>query len=161
MRSPRPRRKPSASGSPPTVVSESFDGVARQRGEEVARAALAARNDGQRGVLIWGGETTVEVRGSGRGGRNQELALAAAMAIEGEAGITIAAVATDGIDGPTPAAGATVDGETVGRGRAAGLDPAEALRNNDSHTFLAACGALLATGPTGTNVNDLTLAIVE
>jgi glycerate 2-kinase len=148
-------------GFPATVVSESFDGEARRRGEEVARAALAARNAGQRSVLIWGGETTVEVRGNGRGGRNQELALAAALAIENEPGITITAFATDGIDGPTPAAGATVDGRTAGRGRAAGLDPAKALQSNDSHTFLAACGALLSTGPTGTNVNDLTLAIIE
>ena len=105
--------------------------------------------------LILGGETTVTVRGEGRGGRNQEMALAAALAVEGLPRVMIACLATDGTDGPTDAAGGVVDGETIARARAAGLDPLAYLANNDSYRFLQALGALIQTGPTRTNVNDL------
>lgn len=147
-------------GYRPVVVTDHLEGPASTAGEEVARAALAASDKGPRQVLLWGGETTVVVKGSGRGGRNQEVALAAAQVLDGHAAITVAAFATDGVDGPTAAAGAIVDGSTARRGRDAGLDPTEALRENDSHTFLKAAGALITTGPTGTNVNDLTIAVV-
>ena len=105
--------------------------------------------------LVWGGETTVTVRGRGQGGRNQELALAAAMALDGLPGIVLVALATDGTDGPTDAAGAAVTGETAARARAMGLDPAAYLADNNAYPFFRALDDLLRTGPTGTNVNDL------
>ena len=110
--------------------------------------------------LVLGGETTVTVRGNGRGGRNQELALAAALALEGTDGISVMALATDGSDGPTDSSGAIVDGATAAAIRAAGLDPASALAANDAYPALEAAGSQLKTGPTGTNVNDLTVVLV-
>jgi glycerate 2-kinase len=111
-------------------------------------------------VLVFGGETTVTVRGPGQGGRNQEVALAAALALEGRTGVTIAALATDGTDGPTDAAGAIASGDTVARAHALGLDPAASLARNDAYPFFAALGDSLRTGPTGTNVNDLVFVLV-
>ena len=107
--------------------------------------------------LVLGGETTVTVRGQGTGGRNQELALAAAFALDGVPDVLLASVGTDGSDGPTDAAGAWVDGTTLARARAAGLDAAQALASNDSYSFFDALGDLIKTGPTNTNVNDLML----
>jgi hydroxypyruvate reductase len=111
--------------------------------------------------VIAGGETTVTLHGDGKGGRNQELALAAALALEGWPGVTLVALATDGTDGPTDAAGAIVDGETVARARALGLSAAEYLARNDSFAFFDRLGDLICTGPTNTNVNDLTFILVE
>jgi hydroxypyruvate reductase len=105
--------------------------------------------------LILGGETTVTVRGEGKGGRNQEIALSAALAIAGLPGVIVVALATDGSDGPTDAAGGIVDGSTIERAVALGLDPGAALARNDSYAFLEGVGDLLVTGPTNTNVNDL------
>lgn len=131
-------------------------GEAREVGALLGRRARALRRTIQVPTcLLAGGETTVTVRGGGRGGRNQELALAAAQGLQGEPGITVFSVGTDGIDGPTPAAGAVVDGFTWGRIRSAGLDPQRCLDDNDSHTALVAAGDALITGPTGTNVMDL------
>ncbi|HOT91899.1 MAG TPA: glycerate kinase [Anaerolineae bacterium] len=110
--------------------------------------------------LVWGGETTVTVRGHGKGGRNQELALAAALALEGWPGVGLLALATDGTDGPTDAAGAMIDGQTMSRARAAGWDPAAALADNNAYPLLDAVGALLRTGPTGTNVNDIVVLLL-
>ena len=110
--------------------------------------------------LIAGGETTVTVRGNGKGGRNQELALSAALSIRGIANVVIASLATDGTDGPTDAAGGLVDGHTVARGEAAGGNAIAALNDNDSYTFLQRANALLMTGPTNTNVNDLMAVFV-
>ena len=109
--------------------------------------------------VVLGGETTVTLRGNGRGGRNQELALAAAIALEGWPDVMLVALATDGTDGPTDAAGAIVDGHTVSRARGMGLDAAEYLARNDSYTFLDKTGSLIRTGPTNTNVNDLLFII--
>lgn len=107
------------------------------------------------------GETVVHLPSShGRGGRNQHLALAAALDLEGMDGVLLASVGTDGRDGPTDAAGALVDGSTIGRIRAAGLDPAAALRDCDAYSVLSAAGALLRPGPTGTNVNDLIVMLL-
>jgi hydroxypyruvate reductase len=106
-----------------------------------------------------GGETTVTVRGEGKGGRNQELALAAALELQGASGAAIMSLASDGIDGPTDAAGAWVDGRTISRAREAGFDPGSSLRANDSYPLLRAAGALLSTGPTGTNVGDLVVGL--
>ena len=105
--------------------------------------------------LILGGETTVTVRGRGKGGRNQEIALAAAVAIAGLERTLVVALATDGSDGPTDAAGGIVDGRTLQRAEGLGLDARAALADNSSHDFLERVGDLLVTGPTNTNVNDL------
>lgn len=105
--------------------------------------------------LVLGGETTVTVRGQGSGGRNQELALAAALKLDGLHDVMLVALATDGNDGPTDAAGAVVDGTTIARARAIGLDPYAALAENDAYPFFDRLGDLLLTGPTNTNVNDL------
>jgi glycerate 2-kinase len=107
--------------------------------------------------LVWGGETTVTVRGQGKGGRNQELALAAALSIQGLPNVLLVTLGTDGTDGPTDAAGAVATGETIARAVALGLDPFAFLANNDAYTFFDAVGDLIRTGPTGTNVNDLLL----
>jgi glycerate-2-kinase len=97
----------------------------------------------------------VKVAGRGRGGRNQEAALAAAQQLDGDPSTVFAAMGTDGIDGPTDAAGAIVDGRTVSRGTRQGLDLERYLAENDSGTYREATGDLLVTGPTGTNVGDV------
>ncbi len=111
--------------------------------------------------LISGGETTVTVRGGGRGGRNQEFALAAVPGLDGMEGVVILSAGTDGTDGPTDAAGAIVDGHTAGRARELGLDPDKYLANNDAYGFFSATGDLFITGPTLTNVMDLQIALVS
>jgi glycerate 2-kinase len=108
---------------------------------------------------VSGGETTVTVAGTGRGGRNQEFALAAALELEGQSGLAVMSLATDGVDGPTDAAGAIITPQTAGRIRACGMDPRQALQENDSYHALKAAGALLRTGPSGTNLNDLIVAL--
>jgi glycerate 2-kinase len=148
------------------VVATDLAGEARDRGRELGALASdiasGARCHDLPACLVFGGETTVTVRGRGRGGRNQELALAAALELErcGASAACVAAISTDGQDGPTDAAGAVVDAETCARIRAAGIDPRTALDANDSHAALGAAGALVRTGPTRTNVADLAFAIV-
>lgn len=127
-------------------------GEARSAG---SRLACEARGLAPGGMVIHAGETTVTVRGSGVGGRNHELALAAGVALEGAAGTLVAALATDGVDGPSGAAGGIGDAGTVGRGRARGLAAAAALEDNDSASYLRAAGDQLRCGPTGTNVGDV------
>jgi glycerate 2-kinase len=111
--------------------------------------------------LMSGGETTVTLRGNGKGGRNQEFALAAALEIEDLPGVLILSAGTDGTDGPTDATGAFADGTTVRRGRAANLDALSHLEKNDAYPFFAALHDLLQTGPTNTNVMDLRLVLVK
>jgi len=110
--------------------------------------------------IVLGGETTVTVRGSGIGGRNQELALAAAIDLENVPNIAVMTLATDGIDGPTPCAGAIIDGGTIPRARARRLEAQSFLENNDSYTFFNELGDGVRLGPTGTNVNDLIFCLV-
>ncbi len=110
-------------------------------------------------LLLGGGETTLQVRGSGRGGRCQEFAVVAAQELAGSAGLCVLVAGTDGTDGPTDAAGSFADGGTVARATAAGLDPAGSLRDNDSYRLLEASGDLFRSGPTGTNVTDLVLGV--
>lgn len=112
-------------------------------------------------VLILGGETIVRVKGKGKGGRNQELALAAAIKIEGLENVVACSVGTDGTDGPTDAAGGLVDGKTVERIKKAGFDPMRLLEENDSYNALKLSDDLVITGPTGTNVNDLILVLAR
>ena len=144
-------------------VTSAVEGEAREIALALAGTARdIARHDrpvARPGCVIFGGETTVTVRGAGSGGRNQEMALAAARALEGTANAAVMALATDGSDGPTSAAGGLVDGGSVARGRAAGIDAGRALADNDSHAFLQASGDLIVTGPTQTNVNDLYFAV--
>ncbi len=111
------------------------------------------------GVTISAGETTVTVTGTGRGGRNQELALAAGIALEGDPHAAVLSIGTDGVDGPTDAAGGIADGTTVRRGADRGLSASAALDNNDAGTYLGATGDLITTGPTGTNVGDVVIAM--
>lgn len=144
------------------VLSTFVEGEAREVARVVVALGRAVATHGRPAAvpacLLLGGETTVTLRGDGRGGRNQELALAAALALarapEGEH-IVIASLATDGSDGPTDSAGGLADARSVARGRAAGLDAAVHLARNDAYPFLEASGDLLHTGPTQTNVNDL------
>jgi len=110
--------------------------------------------------LLSGGETTVTVRGKGKGGRNQELALAMVRELAGLEGVLVLSAGTDGTDGPTDAAGAFVDGGTLERARKLGLEPEDYLRENDSYNFFEALGDLFVTGPTGTNVMDLQIALI-
>ena len=110
-------------------------------------------------MLIFGGETTVHLKGKGLGGRNLETALAAVRPMADHPGCAMVTLATDGEDGPTDAAGAIVTSETLSRALALGCDPDEYLRDNDSYHFFEKTGGLLKIGSTGTNVNDLTFLI--
>ncbi len=147
------------------VLSTFIEGETR----EVARvhAAIAkemiatARPLKPPACIISGGETTVTIRGTGLGGRNQELALAAALDIAGLPKVTILSAGTDGTDGPTDAAGAIADGSTVGIAQARGLDPPTCLANNDSYRFFENVGGLIKTGPTRTNVADVRIILVR
>jgi hydroxypyruvate reductase len=128
--------------------------------EAVADRAVAELTRAAPGVQIWGGETTPRLPDEpGRGGRNQHLALAAAVGLAGRDDAWLLAAGTDGTDGPTEDAGALVDGGTVDRGRLEGLDPQDCLRRADAGRFLEASGDLLRTGPTGTNVMDLIIGL--
>ncbi len=147
------------------LLTTFLEGEAREIGKAVA---ALGKEIALRGIpipppacVIMGGETTVTVRGEGKGGRNQELALSAAISIEGWEKITVVTLATDGTDGPTDAAGAIVDGTTTRRAMEKGLSPLAYLQNNDSYTFFKALGDLLVTGPTNTNVNDLVFIFVD
>jgi glycerate-2-kinase len=140
-------------------------GDARGRFAAVTTAGSATGEAGSASVAsavcrLAGGETTVTVRGGGRGGRNQELVLGAALAIDGVEAVVIASVGTDGIDGPTGAAGAIADGATIRRARERGLDAGEHLTRNDAFAFFEPLDDLIVTGPTGTNVMDVQLALV-
>ena len=110
--------------------------------------------------VLSGGETTVTIRGSGKGGRNQEFVLAAAIALEGAGEVTVLSVGTDGSDGPTDAAGAIADGSAVGKARELGMDAADYLARNDSYHFFEKIEGLVKTGPTGTNVMDVRVVLV-
>jgi hydroxypyruvate reductase len=141
------------------IVTTTLEGEARDVGK---RAALLAKELVEQGrpiprpaCLVLGGETTVTIRGTGTGGRNQELALAAAIGIDGLEDVLVVSLATDGEDGPTDAAGGVVASNTVSLARSKGMDPMRFLENNDSYSFFHALDDLLITGPTGTNVADL------
>lgn len=150
-------RVAAARGYTAEVLSTPLAGDAAAAGRMLAGRLRAAPRD-RPVALIAGGEATVRVRPGGRGGRSQQLALAAAIALAGEPGVVLAA-GTDGVDGPTTAAGACVDGDSAARARAAGFDPERALAATDSNPLLAATGDLLLTGPTGTNVADVVVAL--
>jgi hydroxypyruvate reductase len=138
------------------ILTNELQGEAREIGQELAQRLLQEiRNRARPFCLIAGGETTVTLRGKGKGGRNQELALSAVDELNGTENLILVALATDGDDGPTDAAGAVVTGESSQRAESLGLDPADYLSKNNAYPFFDALGDLLKTGPTGTNVNDL------
>lgn len=162
-------RQAQALGYNALLLSTFVEGEARSVAQVVVALAKEVLASGQPvtppACLILGGETTVTLSDagaeSGTGGRNQELGLAAALAMQGLAAVVLAALATDGSDGPTDSAGALVDGGTVRRGRALSLSAAQSLRLHDAYPFLQATGDLLRCGPTQTNVNDLIVALIE
>jgi glycerate 2-kinase len=159
------RQKAVGLGFEPVVLTSGLQGEAREAALRLYRQVLESQSclasDRKKICLIAGGETTVTVRGKGLGGRNTEMALAFAMAIEGTSGITFLSAGTDGTDGPTDAAGAVADGETIPKARALGLDPQSFLDDNDSYHFFEKTGGLFKTGPTGTNVMDLQIILIE
>src|SRR5512138_110544 len=138
------------------ILTSELQGEAREVGRDLAhRLRMESAIRPRPFCLIAGGETTVTLRGNGRGGRNQELALAAVNELAGLQDVMLVALATDGDDGPTEAAGAVMTGESARRARSLGLEAARHLSRNDAYPFFEAFGDLLKTGPTGTNVNDL------
>ncbi len=146
------------------MLSSSIQGEAREVARMHAAIAQEIRRHGAPltppACILSGGETTVTIRGDGTGGRNQEFVLAAALDIAGLDGVVVLSGGTDGTDGPTDAAGALADGQTVARAQARELQPEHYLRRCDSYNFFAALGDLLITGPTGTNVMDIHLVLV-
>jgi glycerate-2-kinase len=146
------------------ILSTRLQGEAREVGKKLAGICIGIRENqlpvAPPAAVVAGGETTVRVHGKGRGGRNQELVLSAALSIRGNPAILVSSIGTDGVDGPTDAAGAVADGSTVERGLRRGLDADTYLRENNSHEFFKKLKDLIVTGPTGTNVNDILIAIV-
>jgi len=146
------------------LLTATLEGEARQVGTVLATIAHEVASSGnpvrKPACIVAGGETTVTVTGKGKGGRNQEMALATAMKLGGMDGVVIASLSTDGIDGPTDAAGAVIDGKTLARASQLRLVPEIFLADNDSYDFFSKLGDLVLTGPTSTNVNDVSVIII-
>jgi glycerate-2-kinase len=153
-----------SSGLNTLLLTATLEGEARQVGiilASTAREVLASGNPVKKPAgIVAGGETTVIVTGKGKGGRNQEIPLAAASRLADSNGVAIASLSTDGIDGPTDAAGAVADGKTLERAMKAGMHPDNYLADNDSYHFFSKLGDLIFTGSTGTNVNDISVIVV-
>jgi glycerate 2-kinase len=149
----------------PVILGDALEGEAREVGKVLAGIALQVRRHGQPApppcVLLSGGETTVTVRGSGRGGRNAEFLLGLALQLNGAPGISALAADTDGIDGSEDNAGALVTSDTLARARGRGLDALAMLADNDGYGFFQGLGDLVTTGPTLTNVNDFRAILIE
>jgi len=157
-----------ARGYEAQVTTLALAGEAREAGgalgvraRALADGAWNGAQDGRGIALVSAGETTVTVRGAGRGGRNQEFVLAGALAIDGAARVALGSLGTDGVDGPTDAAGAVATGASAARARALGRDPQALLEDNDAYRFFEPLGDLIRTGPTGTNVMDLQIALIR
>lgn len=148
-------------GYTPEILTDCEQGVAREVGARLGALARENASCGTPRAFILGGETVVRLTGNGKGGRNQELALAAAAEIAGAENIVVFSVGSDGTDGPTDAAGGLADGGTVERLAAAGKTVADVLQNNDAYHALRDTGDLIITGPTGTNVNDFAAALIR
>ena len=148
-------------GYEPVLLTDRLDCEAREAGRYLASVLRAHAGEGGKLAFLAGGETVVHLTGDGLGGRNQELALAACEGIRGLDGAAVLSVGSDGTDGPTDAAGGYVDSESFDALCAAGLDLNDVLRRNDSYHALAAIGGLIVTGATGTNVNDLCIALLD
>lgn len=150
-----------AEGYEPILLTDCLCCEAREAGSLLGSIARTHAGQGRRRAFIAGGETVVHLTGHGLGGRNQELALAAAPALAGLRGCCVFSVGSDGTDGPTDAAGGYADGEALAALTAAGLDVSRALADNDAYHALQAVGGLIMTGPTGTNVNDVAVVLTE
>lgn len=152
-------------GVTPFILGDAIEGEAREVGKVMAGIALQVARYGQPFrapcVLLSGGETSVTVRGSGRGGRNVEFLLALALALDGCPGVDALAGDTDGVDGQEEIAGACISPDTLARARALGLKPQDVLADNDAHTLFTALGDSVVTGPTLTNVNDFRAVLVR
>ncbi len=155
------RAAASALGFDVEIFADDLVGPVHERARAFAKALRECQKRPEPVALIAGGELTLEVTGSGLGGRSQEFALVTARELRGASGVGVLAAGSDGTDGPTDAAGAFADGGTWARGREAGLEPQDYLANNDAYPFFDALGALLKTGPTGTNVNDLMIGLTQ
>lgn len=147
-------------GYEPCILTTSLSCEAREAGSFLAAIAREKQNTGKSLAFLAGGETVVHLKGNGKGGRNQELALAAAAGIKGLRHTAVFAAGSDGTDGPTDAAGGFADGETAGRLKAQGVDIQEVLEENNAYEALEQCGGLIITGPTGTNVNDVAVVLI-
>ncbi|MGD8227655.1 MAG: glycerate kinase [Desulfobacteraceae bacterium] len=147
------------------ILSGMMEGEAREVAKAHAAIAKEVLSSGNPIALpacvLSGGETTVTLQGDGKGGRNTEFALASAIALEGKKHVIVLSGGTDGTDGPTDAAGALADGETVARARKRNLDPLDYLRRNDSYTFFKTLNGLVTTGPTRTNVMDVCVMLLR
>ena len=150
-----------ALGYEPVLLTDRLCCQAREAGSFLASILHSHAGQGRKLAFVAGGETVVRLTGTGLGGRNQELALAAAPELDGLPGVSLFSVGSDGTDGPTDAAGGYVDGETMQALRAAGLDVPTVLAQNDAYHALQAVGGLVITGPTGTNVNDVAVGLVQ
>ena len=150
-----------AAGYQTMLLGDDLEGEARELGAEHARLARTELGRGRRLAILSGGETTVTLRGKGRGGRCSEYLLGLALALDGAPGVSAIAGDTDGIDGSEDNAGAALDSGTLGRIRAAGLDPAALLERNDAWSAFQAAGGLVVTGPTLTNVNDFRCILLD
>lgn len=148
-------------GYEPILLTDRLSCQAREAGAFLASMVQTHMHAGKSLALIAGGETVVQVTGSGLGGRNQELALAAAKGLEGSRNAAVFSVGSDGTDGPTDAAGGYVDGDTAAELRAVGLSIDAVLRENDAYHALQKTGGLIMIGPTGTNVNDVAVALIR
>lgn len=148
-------------GYEPVVLTASLSCTARDAGSFLGSIAQFHANGALSVAFIAGGETVVRLTGKGKGGRNQEIALAAAEKISGLRGCAVFSFGSDGTDGPTDAAGGFCDGDTAGVLKREGIDIDETLMRNDSYHALKACGGLIVTGPTGTNVNDLSVLLIR
>ena len=154
-------RECEALGYRPVLLTDRLCCQAREAGSFLASILRTHAGSGRRLAFNAGGETVVRLTGSGLGGRNQELALAAAPGLAGLDGAAVFSVGSDGTDGPTDAAGGYVDGRTMDALRRQGLDVFSVLQDNDAYHALDAVGGLIRTGPTGTNVNDVAVALLE
>lgn len=158
-------RRARAFGLKPVILSSSMTGNTREAACFFASVLKEIKNSGNPvkppACVLMGGETTLKVKGHGLGGRNQEFALALAAALNRAPGIYALSAGTDGTDGPTEAAGAYVFPDTLSRAEALGLEPAKYLAQNDSYNFFKRIDGLFITGPTGTNVMDIVIGIVE
>ena len=148
-------------GYEPVLLSDRLCCEAREAGSFLASILKTHAGDGRPLAFIAGGETVVHLTGQRKGGRNQELALAAAPGIAGLRGAAVFSVGSDGTDGPTDAAGGYVDGDTLAALTDAGMDVFSVLQDNDAYHALKAAGGLIVTGPTGTNVNDVAVALLR
>ena len=148
-------------GYEPVLLTDQLCCQAKEAGSFLGTVLRTHCGQGRKLAFLAGGETVVQLTGHGKGGRNQELALAAAPALEGLSGVCVFSVGSDGTDGPTDAAGGYVDGQSNGELTAKGLSVFEVLKENDAYHALQSIGGLIITGPTGTNVNDVAVALVE